>query len=287
MIVKLNSFGLLGIKGNDAVKFLQGQISCDVSKITESNSSLAVHADPKGRILSLFRIFLKDDTYLLQLPKESLKFAKNALEKYKVFYKSTLEDVTDQYDCFGFIDEPFTDTHALPDHENNCVTAGNATLLFWSGKHTRYEVILPVDTHEHSDSDDEPWRLCDIEYGYPQVYPKTTEKLLPHYLNLNELDALSFTKGCYTGQEIIARMEHLGKLKKKMYYLKGYASELPELGSSLYHHEKRVGTIINAMLDKHELHLLAILPISKSEETFYLDETLKDLLTVSELKYRS
>lgn len=287
MIVRLNSFGLIGVKGDDAVKFLQGQLSCDVSKITESNSSLGVHADPKGRILSLFRLFLKDDTYILQLPIQSLNAAKKALEKYKVFYKSTLEDVTDQYDCFGFIDEPFVDTDTLPDHENNCITAGNATILYWGGKQDRYEVILPVDTHEHSDSDDKPWRLCDIEYGYPQVYPETFEKLLPHYLNLDKLDALSFDKGCYTGQEIIARMEHLGKLKQKMYYLNGFATELPKLGSSLYHHEKRVGTIVNAILDKGELHLLAILPIAKSEETFYLDETLKDLLTVHKLKYRS
>lgn len=285
MIVKLASIGLLAIKGGDAVKFLQGQLSCDVSKINEANASFGAHADPKGRLLSFFRIFMKEDAYILQLPKQSLNNAKNALEKYKVFYKSTLEDVSDQYECFGFIDEA-PEVERLPDAKNNCVSNDKLTVLFCAGEKPRYEIIVQSGVFS-AENGDALWHVKNIEAGYPQVYPETFEKLLPHYLNLNEFGALSFSKGCYTGQEIIARMEHLGKLKQKMYLLKGDATQVPALNTALFSNDQPVGVVIDAAIEGERLLLLAILPMTKIKDVIYLDELQKKRLTVHELNYRS
>lgn len=159
-------FGLLNISGEQAKKFLQGQLTCNLDEVTENNPCRGAHCNPQGRIISFFLLFLHDNQYYLQMPRELIPIALKALQKYAVFFKVKMADVSDTFN--------------QPD------------LL----KH------LPS---------------MDISDGIPAIYPETSEKFLPHELNLPALGAVSFNKGCYTGQEIIARMQYRGKLKNHLY----------------------------------------------------------------------
>lgn len=149
---------IIVVSGPDAEKFLQGQLTCDVRQVT-AEPSLAAHCNAKGRVMSLFRIQRKDDTFQLLVPEDMVESTYTQLKKYAVFSKVKLDILND-------------------------------------------EIVDPA------------WHLRDIKAGIPRLYPQTIGEFLPHDINLVKLGAVSFAKGCYTGQEIIARMQNRGKLKK-------------------------------------------------------------------------
>lgn len=183
--------GLLQISGKDAKKFLQGQLTCNLDEITSTRSLRGAHCNPQGRIISLFTISLSGEDYDLQMPRELVPIALKALQKYAVFFKVSLTDVS--------------------------------------------ETLQP----SYLDKEQA------IRQGIAEIYPETSGKFLPHELNLPELGAVSFNKGCYTGQEIIARMHYRGKLKNHLYYAKIQTS-LPILrGNDIYLQGKSKGSIVD------------------------------------------
>lgn len=192
--VDISSLGLLAVKGTRAKEFLQGQLTCHMDEITPNHSSLAAHCNPKGRIISFFRIFMLDGQYYLQMPASIIPITIAALKKYAVFYKVEL------------VHEP-----------------------------SNSKVIYCGDTIPADMTSKKPWNYFDIMQNIPNIYPETTEKFLPHELNLQNLNAISFNKGCYTGQEIIARMQYRGKLKTHLY--RGNTDSLPKRGSDIYDEE--------------------------------------------------
>jgi len=197
--------GLLKITGEHTKQFLQGQLTCDVNEVTASQSQLGAHCNPQGRIISFFRLFTKNGDYYLQMPRELIPIAMSALQKYAVFFKTILTDVSD-------------------------------------------------DSTYASD-----WKKRDIEQGIPAIYPETSEKFLPHDLNLPQLNAVSFTKGCYTGQEIIARMQYRGKLKKHLYRATVHTTLPLKRGSDIYLEGKSCGNIVDfCEMDNNRYELLVI-----------------------------
>lgn len=162
-------------EGPDVEKFLQGQLTCDIKKLTDI-PVLAAHCNPKGRIISLFWIFRHLEGIALQMPGDLLSIAKARLDKYRVFFKANLTEIE---------------------------TPANLPELC---KLTQLEKI---------------------QKGIPTVYASTSEKFLPHRINLTNFGGVSFHKGCYTGQEIIARMEHRGEIKHHLYQAKLSISAQP------------------------------------------------------------
>ena len=145
--------------------------------------TLAAHCNPKGRIISLFRLFKTPEGFYMNLPQDMLVIALSNFRKYSIFFKAELEDISDSFEAAGDIN-------------------------------TRTILLNTPPTEDAS----ERWHLADIQAGLPMIYANTSEKFLPHYINLPALGGVSFNKGCYTGQEIIARMQHRGTLKYHMVY---------------------------------------------------------------------
>lgn len=222
-IVMLNSFGLLKISGPDAKKFLQGQLTCHLDDVDAKGSQLSALCQPQGRVIALFYIFKDADDYYLLLPQSMLAMTQTALKKYAVFFKTTLTDASDNFILIGVKSDATLDsTHAIsiPISEGRAIsvrpiTAGNL-----------------VETATLSELD---WHLANIFAGIPTIYPETSGKFLPHDLNLHLLNAISFNKGCYTGQEIIARMQYRGKLKNHLYHTIVTAPIAPTLGGDIYY----------------------------------------------------
>tara|TARA_R110000868_G_scaffold84822_6_gene238937 strand:+ start:7304 stop:7948 length:645 start_codon:yes stop_codon:yes gene_type:complete len=181
------------ISGQDAVKFLQGQLTCDINKISDQKPITAAHCNAKGRIVSLFDISHHNDGFQLLLPSELLLIAVANLKKYAIFSK------------------------------------------------------VDIDTSEASIDDYDDWRLQRIRHNIPTVFTTTSEIFLPHYVNLLEHGGVSFTKGCYTGQEIIARMQHLGNIKRHMHYQKMESETCPQPGDNVYAKDKKVGDVVDAI----------------------------------------
>lgn len=241
-LITLAHLGLLHVTGEGAQKLLQGQLTCNMDDISPTQSRLGAHCNPQGRILSLFRIFTYGEGYYLQMPKEVLSSSVEALQKYAVFFKANLQDATNTFKriCYKG-DQLQTIFPVLPQKVDEVIAQDDLLIIKLTG--SRYEIIgntLPLAEIEtqlgaHSEPDSlNAWKAANIANGIPSVYKETIGKFLPHEINLPVLNAVSFEKGCYTGQEIIARMHYRGQLKKAMCRARIATTKLPEPGSDIF-----------------------------------------------------
>ena len=245
-MINLADYSLLRIGGSDAKKFLQGQLTCDVEKVDINTSILGAHCNAKGRVLSLFRLFRRDSNYYLLMPEDVIDAALAALKKYAIFSKVMLQLL--QPRCYGLL----TAEHAthLPTQDHKVQHHENITYIRISDREPRYLLIDFAGNMGATGIESTAWHLRDIIAGIPRLHPQTIGEFLPHYLNLPALGAISFTKGCYTGQEIIARMQHRGKLKQHLQLRYLYTNKNIPPGSRCRATENNIiGQIIDSVAD--------------------------------------
>ncbi len=258
MLIDLNPFyGLIAVSGSDVTTFLQGQITADLRTITATQPGFSAYCNAKGRIRALFRIFLHQECYFLQLPIGVLPSVLATLKKYARFSKVKLEDVSEQWQRVGlWLTHADLNTLDLMDLKNIILVP-----LPSPKPYKRFELIgsptvvkplwiqlLGSETSKISDFD--AWKSLDIKAHIPEIWPETIEQFLPHSLNLPALDAVSFNKGCYCGQEIVARMEYRSNAAQKLFNIVTKNTEhIPIPGTSLYAEDgsgEMIGTVVSA-----------------------------------------
>ncbi|NWC78239.1 folate-binding protein YgfZ [Pseudomonas sp. P7759] len=267
----LSHEGVLAVRGADAAKFLQGQLTCNLNYLSDTQASLGARCTQKGRMQSSFRILLQGDGVLLAMATELLEPQLADLKKYAVFSKSKLTDESAAWVRFGLVN---ADTALgslgleLP-AENDSVARNNALIAIRVSP-GRTELWVPAEqgdavrnqlTASLEQTDLNEWLLGQIRAGIGQVMPQTRELFIPQMLNLQAVGGVSFKKGCYTGQEIVARMQYLGKLKRRLYRLSLNAPELPEPGTPLFSpsHNSAIGEVVIAAKAGESIELLAVL----------------------------
>lgn len=265
-LLRLNHFTALRVSGEDRVDFLQGQLTQDVGKITPSQAAPAAWCNRQGRVLCLMVAVNWQGTIFLILPAEMAETCVDGLQRYILRAKVRIErwdqgpgskggtpSLPGVFGCAG-IEELGAETWACKGDEAYCAVR-------MPGTRDRTLLLGEPPTHLKDASgsrwDLEDWRLADVEAELPWIGQKTSGKFLAHSLNLDLSGAVSFTKGCYVGQEIIARMEHRGRPKRRVRRLRlppgvdarsGQTVEVPELGAV---------TIIGAARAGEETEVLA------------------------------
>lgn len=228
VIADLSYLSLIHVQGADAASFLQGQLSNDIYKLDEAHSQLSAYCSPKGRILSIFRVIRHDHGFMLLLPAELQERVLQRLRMYVLRAKVTLQ--RDQRFIHIGISGPNAPlilgkhTGAVP-NVNEHVSHNGVRLLGIPGLHPRYLVLADTESAQKlwsAVSEATPvaataWSWLDIMAGLPTIYSRTYETFVPQMVNLDLLGGISFDKGCYSGQEIIARLHYLGKLKQRMF----------------------------------------------------------------------
>ncbi|MBY8931781.1 folate-binding protein YgfZ [Pseudomonas sp. Wu6] len=263
--------GVLAVRGADAAKFLQGQLTCNLNYLSDTQASLGARCTQKGRMQSSFRILLQGDGVLLAMASELLEPQLADLKKYAVFSKSKLTDESAAWVRFGLAhaDQALSALGlALPVETDSVVRT--ETLIAIRVSPGRAELWAPA---EHAESllsqlaatlpqaELNEWLLGQIRAGIGQVMPQTRELFIPQMLNLQAVGGVSFKKGCYTGQEIVARMQYLGKLKRRLYRLSLVAAQVPEPGTALFapSHNSSIGEVVIAAKADQSIELLAVL----------------------------
>ena len=267
----LSHEGVLAVRGADAAKFLQGQLSCNLNYLSDTRASLGARCTQKGRMQSSFRILLQGDGVLLAMATELLEPQLADLKKYAVFSKSKLTDESAAWVRFGLAnaDQALSRLGLELPAETDSVARADA-LIAVRVSPGRAELWVPAEqaetvrTHlaEHlQQADLNQWLLGQIRAGIGQVMPQTRELFIPQMLNLQAVGGVSFKKGCYTGQEIVARMQYLGKLKRRLYRLSLNAPEMPEPGTALFapSHNSAIGEVVIAAKTDQGVELLAVL----------------------------
>ncbi|QGZ32198.1 YgfZ/GcvT domain-containing protein [Stutzerimonas stutzeri] len=269
----LSHEGILAVRGPDASKFLQGQLTCNLNYLDAEHSSLGARCTPKGRMQSSFRILAQGDGYLMAMDRELVQTQLADLTRYAAFSKSKLHDESTEWVRFGLsvgdgalvslgLDLPQTANQMVTEHGLIAVRLPDGRAELWARAaeaettHLRLAAQLPQASIER-------WLLAQIRAGIGQVVAATRELFIPQMINLQALGGVSFKKGCYTGQEIVARMQYLGKLKRRLHRLAAPEAdtEVPAPGLELYSpvHGSSVGEVVLAAHAEGVTELLAVL----------------------------
>lgn len=244
----LSHLGLIAVRGADARTFLQGQLTNDIREVSETYSQLSSHCSQKGRMLAIFRIFQRGDTLYLQTQAERVPHLLKRLGMFVLRSKVTLEDASETLIRIGLAGDCAVDllaasTLEAPARPNDLRTSGDLTVIRLPGATPRFEILGPFEAvsalwrslaESAAPVNEADWRLLDIQAGLPSVYDTTAEAFVPQMTNLHLIEGVSFHKGCYTGQEVVARMQFLGKLKRRMYVAELETDTPPQPGDELY-----------------------------------------------------
>ena len=261
VIAPLSHYGIATVSGDDAESFLQGQLTNDVSMVSAARSQLSGYCNPQGRLLALLRLFRQDGRIVATMSSSLLDETIKRLRMFVLISKVTLEDSSDALIGIGLSGRQSHEQLAalfesVPEAVDDCVHHDSLTLVRIAGAQPRFEIFGPADRiiplWGKLDVHAAPvgygsWQYLDILAGLPQITRATSGQFIPQMLNLQLLNGLSFKKGCYTGQEIIARLHYRGKLKRRLYRTHIDLDDAPRPGDNLYaDNEQAVGNIISA-----------------------------------------
>lgn len=244
-LADLSSLGLIRIAGEDARTFLQGQVTNDVREVTAEHSQMSSLCSPKGRMLANFRIFEREEALFLQLPSERLDSIIKRLRMYVLRAKAEISDASDALVRVGICGQCAAQLlPVVPDTPtDSAIYHASMTIIRHPGDTPRFEVVGPAGAMQEfwahcarvaTPASADLWPLLDIRSGIPSVFAETADAFVPQMANMQLVNGVSFNKGCYTGQEVVARMQYLGKLKRRMYRAHLDVADPPQPGQALF-----------------------------------------------------
>ena len=279
-ITELSHFGLIRATGSDVRTFLQGQLTNDINQVTPALAQLSSYCSPKGRILGSFWVMQRGDDLYLQLPADRLPGILKRLRMFVLRAQVTLEDASGELARFGITGSCAADLLPFaPGADKATATRDDITVIRLPGERPRFEIIGPVSalaplwsklSETATQTGPDFWSLMDIRAGVPNVFEDTVEAFVPQMANLQLIGGVSFTKGCYTGQEVVARMQYLGKLKRRMYLAHIADTQRPAPGAEVFSPSSESGQGAGRIVDAAPspdggFDVLAVLQISSAE----------------------
>jgi tRNA-modifying protein YgfZ len=267
--------GILRFVGPDSLSFLQGQVSNDTRLLAQGRSLLAAYSSPQGRVLALMRILPHSGGVIAILPRELVVPTMEALRKFVLRAKVKIEDAGDalrivgvhgahRLESAGLAAPPSSMAYAEPHDLGVAAVNGDPGRYWVIGSEEKLSQRGLGGGMVSAEQIERDWRLADIRAGLPQIYLATREAFVAQMLNLDLLDGISFTKGCYTGQEIIARTQHRGRIKRRLYRLRLPAGEW-QVGQTLRLTDGRSGRVTEAVSVAGGFEALAVLNMEPAD----------------------
>ena len=262
MLIHLDNRSLLKVSGSDAESFLQAQLSNNVNDLDHSSIQLNAYCQHQGKMLALFWVMRSNDDFLLSFPLDLLEIIKSRLQMFVIMSDVTIDDVTDEYLQIGVIDE----------NQNNAFTINDTLSLI---------IIRPNELAKFSMSSKDSWNKACIDSSLPEIYLLTSEKMVPQMLNL-DIDEIgvNFSKGCFPGQEVVARLHYLGVAKRRLFAFKS-DSEI-NVGDALFcstsksakargARYKASGMVVSKVKCDTQFYCLATLEVASKDEKVTLN----------------
>lgn len=289
IICDLSQMGLISVSGEDATAFLQNQFTNDITHVTDEKGQLSAWCNPKGRVLATFVIHKNNGTYYLSLAADLVEFVLKRLRMYVLMSKVVLEDVSQSVIRFGASGEHIEEDwglccqeKGLPKQDYDVVSSAHLSVMRIPGSVPRFEIFgeyaealelwqklnvraAPINV--------EGWVYQNIAAGVPHVSEASMEAWIPQMLNLQIIDGVNFKKGCFPGQEVVARLKYLGKNKRRIFRMTFATDKLPAIGTVIVTADKGedAGKVLNAVINPDgELELLAVLKIAEADKPLCL-----------------
>lgn len=256
--VALNDLRILAVTGSDRATFLQGQLTLDVADVRTDATSLAGWADAKGRLMFAGHVFRHradggDEALALLVPAETADALLKRMRMYVLRAKVAV----------GLLATPVHGLIGLPEGD---ATDGAIRILGEADRH-----LVPGETKAGTSCPRSVWQLADIRAGIPEITAATSGEFVPQMVNLDLLGGISFSKGCYTGQEIVARLKYRGKVKRRMLRFSATGAP-PPAGSPLYASRGVVGQVLSSAPADSGAEFLAVVMLDDLPGPLNLDE---------------
>lgn len=265
----LPEFSVLKLSGADAVSFLQGQVTCDVTQLAEKKQLPGCHCNAKGKAWSTFIAIAHGDDILLVMTKQSGEISLSELNKYGVFAKVDITDDTNNWHVYGTSQAMQSDIsiELAPDHF----------------LHLSQQPLAETSSSQQ-------WWKKEILSGRAHLFASTSGEYVPQMINMQALDYISFDKGCYMGQEMIARMRYLGKNKRALYIATSDQIESVNIGDDVYRelngNKRSAGKVINLCHADNKTYLQLVLPNDVDlADPIFVNQTTSHSLTLMALPY--
>jgi folate-binding protein YgfZ len=304
VLCDLSQYSTLVIAGDDAVSFMQGQFTNDVEKIDADNSQMNGFCNKKGRMIANFRLFKHQQNHFLSIKNDLVDLSIEHLQHYILRAHVAVQDVSEQLIHLGLSgpDSPalLAEFIKTVNEEVDSVSYNdNYIAIRVAGLQARYEIFCSL---EHAKTlweklsakidviDASSWDYLNIQAGLPYIDSHTSGEFVPQMVNMELINGVSFTKGCFTGQEIVARMHYLGKLKKRCYKIHIATEDRPNAGDKLFAENARAGQNTGAiiMAEKNPesgYDALAVIQIADTESKLFLYGADGPTVFVRELPY--
>lgn len=281
MHCQLTNKSVIEITGDDRQNFLQGQLTADLAELDAGDSTLACLCSAKGKTWAIAQVLSMADKYLLVIDHGCLENCLRELKKYAVFSKVDICDVSAEYKLSGIIAEELpAELHALLNNQSlpDSNIQGKAyqfqDQVIWITRYNhpqiRWVVLYPTEApvkpllDSLTSTSVESWEAMDIQAGLPKLTAEQSEEYVPQMMNLQALNAISFTKGCYMGQEVVARTKYLGKNKRAGAILVSDEESPVKSGATLElqlgENWRRIGTCLYSACSQGKTWIFAVLP---------------------------
>ena len=294
----LDHLGVLQFSGEDAEAFLQGQLSCDVARVSPRSSTYGAYCTPKGRMLANFLLWRDDAAFFMALSRDIVSPVQKQLSRFVLRSRVKVSNASESVLLAGAAGAQteralagmFPDLPAKSGEVRSAPGTGTVARL----RDGRIMIALPAEgalqrlESRGELTDARVWRWLDIRQGLPLVTAATQDRLIPQMANLEAIGAVSFEKGCYTGQEVVARAQHLGSVKRRMFLANVPA--IAQAGDELYSDDlgdQASGVVVNAELSPDGgCDLLAVVQsASRERSTVHLKAPAGPVLAFRALPY--
>lgn len=265
---RLDCFGTLLASGPEAKSYLQGQLSFDLDRLGAERMELATCNSAQGRVQAIVWLIQRSDGIVLMMPTSMLESTLARLRKYVLRAKVKLESGAGRLQVYGVsglsLDAAMPQAHREID---------GRSYVQWPGLEPRVLCIAESAIEaRHDAAFSNRWQHADIAAGLPQVHPQTHEAFVAQMLNVDLLGGIGFEKGCYTGQEIIARTHYRGAVKRRMFRFRA-EGEAPAPGVRIVSDGQHAGDVVDAVASSTGCELLAVVNLAQVDASLSLDAT--------------
>ena len=226
--IVLDKTSTIKVEGDDRVQFLQGQLTQDINLISQNKALYAGFCNPKGRVLAFMLCYLNHESIHIQIDSSVQEFILQKLRMYILRSKVSLNLVNETFTCIGFVGSKALLAKKIQPPKNylDIIQSDGIMIMRLGIDDDRYQLMgetskindfMKLNFSEYSSMSFDDWNNLNILDGIPEIYPITQEAFIPQSLNMDLIEGINFKKGCYTGQEIVARTHYLGRVKRRMY----------------------------------------------------------------------
>ena len=296
--IVLDKTSTIKVEGDDRIQFLQGQLTQDINLISQSKALYAGFCNPKGRLLAFMLCYAAYDAIHIQLDSSIKESILKKLKMYVLRAKVSLNLLEDTFTLIGFVGSQALIERdiKIPKNHLDIVQCDDLIIMRIGQDGERYQLMgeafkvsefIKLNFAKYSTMSVDDWNNLDILDGIPDIYPTTQEAFIPQSLNMDLIEGINFKKGCYTGQEIVARTHYLGKVKRRMYraFVKSTSDFIPG-DKILSRNGEDIGQLVRSAKDNNEkTNLLIELRVDQAHEALFIKNELIEIFSEDQKRF--